>query len=69
MEKVVLNVEGMSCDHCVKAVTNSVGVLPGVFNVAVDLASKTVSVEYNPDKVTINNIKNEIEEQGFDIGA
>ena len=27
MEKVTLNVEGMSCGHCVKAVESSVGAL------------------------------------------
>ena len=30
MEKVTLNVEGMSCGHCVKAVEGSVGELNGV---------------------------------------
>ncbi len=50
MEKTILNVEGMSCEHCVKAVRNSVGALPGVTDVSVDLKSKTVTVEYDPAK-------------------
>ena len=30
MENVTLNVQGMSCGHCVKAVEGSVGELKGV---------------------------------------
>lgn len=30
MENVTLNVKGMSCGHCVKAVEGSVGALDGV---------------------------------------
>ena len=37
-------VEGMTCQHCVNAVTDEVGRVPGVTGVAVDLASKTLTV-------------------------
>ena len=37
MENVTLNVEGMSCGHCVKAVEGSVGKLDGVVEVKVNL--------------------------------
>jgi copper ion binding protein len=37
-------VEGMSCDHCVKAITGEVTRLEGVDAVAVDLSAGTVSV-------------------------
>lgn len=30
MEKAILHVEGMTCEHCVKAVTEAAGTLPGV---------------------------------------
>ena len=29
MEKTILNVNGMSCEHCVRAVTKAVGAVPG----------------------------------------
>jgi len=67
MVKTVLNVEGMSCNHCVKAVTGAVGPLPGVTGVAVDLTAKTVTVEHNPSQTDIQKIKNAIEEQGYDV--
>lgn len=38
------NVEGMSCDHCVHAITGEVTKVEGVSGVNVDLAAKTVTV-------------------------
>ncbi len=68
MEKSVLNVDGMSCQHCVKAVTQAVGALSGVSNVAVDLDAKTVTVEYDAT-LPLDKIKSEIEDQGYDVIA
>ena len=67
MEKIVLNVEGMSCAHCENAIKKAVGALDGVSEVAVDLANKKVTVQYNHEKVAVENIKSEIEEQGYDV--
>ena len=39
-----LQVDGMSCEHCVRAVETEVGAVAGVESVAVDLAAGTVSV-------------------------
>lgn len=38
------SVEGMSCEHCVRAVTSEVTKVPGVADVTVDLAANTVDV-------------------------
>ena len=67
MEKVTLNVEGMSCGHCVKAVEGSVGALNGVSTVKVDLENKKVDVEFNQDEVTVDVIKETIDDQGYEV--
>lgn len=67
MEKVTLNVNGMSCSHCENAVKKAVGALNGVSEVVVDLQGKTVEVAYDASKVTIDNIKSEIDDQGYDV--
>ena len=67
MAKSVLNVDGMSCEHCVKAIKKAVGALPGVADVAVDLSAKTVAVDHDPAQSTLDKIKNEIEDQGYDV--
>jgi len=67
MKKTVLNVDGMSCLHCENAVKKSVVALDGVETVIVDLSGKTVTIEYDEEKVSIDDIKMAIEDQGYDI--
>ena len=67
MEKTIINVEGMSCSHCVNAVTKAVGSLDGVSEVQVDLEAKTVAVDYDSDKITLEALKDSIEEEGYDV--
>jgi Cu+-exporting ATPase len=66
-ESKILNVNGMSCSHCENTIKKHVGGLNGVDNVAVDLEAKKVTVEYDPDKVTIDTIKETIEDQGYEV--
>ncbi|WP_075981957.1 copper chaperone CopZ [Bacillus massilinigeriensis] len=67
MENVTLKVNGMSCGHCVKAVEGSVGKLDGVEKVSVSLEKGEVQVEFNADAVTIDQIKETIDDQGYDV--
>lgn len=67
MEKITLNVTGMSCGHCVKAVEGSVGALEGVEAVKVNLDKGTVDVEYNNQAVSLEKIKETIDDQGYDV--
>lgn len=67
MEKIILNVEGMSCSHCENAVKNAVGALNGVASVNVDLVEKTVIIEYDIGKASLNSFKHAIEEEGYDV--
>ena len=41
-------VEGMTCTHCVNAVTSEVRKVPGVSDIAVDLPAGTVTVTGDP---------------------
>ena len=67
MENVTLNVTGMTCGHCVKAVEGSVGAVNGVTEVAVSLADGQVTVAYDAAQVSVAQIKETIEDQGFDV--
>ncbi|MFY3790263.1 copper chaperone CopZ [Ureibacillus sp. MALMAid1270] len=67
MGNVTLNVSGMSCGHCVKSIEGSVGSLDGVEQVKVDLGSGKVNVEFNDGKVTLEKIKETIDDQGYDV--
>lgn len=65
--KTIINVEGMSCSHCVNAVTKAVESLDGVSEVQVSLEAKNATVDYDSDKVTLEAIKAAIEEEGYDV--
>ncbi|UAL53534.1 MULTISPECIES: copper chaperone CopZ [Metabacillus] len=67
METVKLNVSGMSCGHCVKSVEGSVGKLEGVNEVKVHLEDGKVDVAFNPEKVSLDKIKETIDDQGYDV--
>lgn len=67
MEKNCIKVEGMSCEHCVKAITKAVSMLPGIKSVAVDLMAGNVSVEHDSAESPLEKIIFEIEDQGYDV--
>ncbi len=64
---IVLKVSGMSCGHCKKAVERAVGVLPGVSQVVADVESGKVEVSYNPSEVGLDDIRQAIEDAGYDV--
>ena len=43
MSTVIVDVEGMTCQHCVKAVTAEVGGIPGVTEVSIALEAEGTS--------------------------
>ena len=67
MGNTVLKVEGMSCEHCVKAIKSAVAKLPGVTDVQVDLNAKIVVVEHDAAQSPREEIMLEIEGQGYDV--
>lgn len=67
MQHVTLNVQGMSCGHCVKAVEGSVGQLAGVNVVDVKLDEAKVNVSFDESQVTLEQIKETIDDQGYDV--
>jgi copper chaperone len=69
MEQKILQVKGMSCQHCVKAVTDAAGALPGVKDLSVDLKAGTVSFCYQPEKTTLQMIEAAIVEAGYEIAS
>lgn len=62
-----LQVKGMSCNHCVNAVTNALKELSGVNTVSVDLAAGRVTISYDETAVGLDKMKEAIEEAGYDV--
>jgi len=68
-EVQTLNVQGMSCQHCVRAVTSSVSALAGVDMVNVSLEKKLVTVGFDPSQATLQSIKAAIEGEGYSVAS
>jgi len=67
INKESYTVEGMSCNHCKMAVEKEVKALPGMVSAIVDLAAKTLTVEYDGEKTNPAAIKIAVEEAGFTV--
>lgn len=63
----VINVEGMSCDHCRNAVELALAKLNGVTSAEVDLDKNQVRVDYDENRVSVEQMKEAIEDQGYDV--
>ncbi|ROO08880.1 copper resistance protein CopZ [Pseudomonas fluorescens] len=60
----VFNVQGMSCGHCVKAITNAVQAKDPAASVRVDLAAKEVGVE---SALSAEQVIEVISEEGYAV--
>jgi copper chaperone len=64
----VINVEGMSCDHCKRhSIEKALNGLDGVTSSEVSLANGNVEVEFDENQVAFNDFKEAIEDQGYDV--
>ena len=66
MQKV-LKVEGMTCQHCVQTVTETVGKMAGVEKVDVSLEQKEVTINFDELQTQTEAISVQIVEAGFEV--
>ena len=66
MKTETFNVPGISCQHCVNAISNEVSALGGVKDVQVELGSKTVRVNAD-ETVSRETLVAAIQEAGYDV--
>jgi len=65
----VLNVPTVSCNHCKMAIENAVGAMAGVGVVAVDVAEKTVTIDFDGDAVSLEAIEETVAGEGYDVAG
>ena len=66
MQKV-LKVEGMTCQHCIQTVTETVGKMMGVEKVEVSLEQKEVTIDFDELQTQTEVISAQIIEAGFEV--
>jgi len=67
MESTSLVAPDISCEHCQHAIEGAVGELEGVNSVKVDIPSKTVDINYDPEKVTLTKIEEVLDDVGYTV--
>jgi copper chaperone CopZ len=60
------NVTGMTCSHCVQAVTGELAALPGVEDVRIDLASGAVTVT-SDTPLADEAVRAAVDEAGYEL--
>lgn len=61
----VLNIEGMTCASCAKAVERATRKLDGVVEANVNYATEKLIINYEPSKVKVSDIKKAVEKAGY----
>ena len=69
MNEVTIKVEGISCGGCVSNVTGVLKALAGVSEAQVSLASASATVHYDPATVSVEALREAVENAGFDSPA
>ena len=63
----ILNVNGITCEHCVDTIKEALGIIVGVFSVDVDIEQKQVVVEFDEKTANLEDLIDKIEEVGFEV--
>ncbi|EFI35118.1 Heavy metal transport/detoxification protein [Desulfonatronospira thiodismutans ASO3-1] len=61
-----IKIEGMSCGHCVKAVTDALNKMPGVSGVQVSLESGHADIDAGED-LDMAAVKKAVEDAGYKV--
>jgi copper chaperone len=63
MERIEFTIEGMSCEHCVRAVRGRLERTPGVK--VEDVQVGAAKIEYDPSKTNIDDLEEAIADEGY----
>lgn len=66
MTTAIYEVKGMTCGHCVNAVSSEIAELPGVSDVAVDLDTGKVAVT-SLAPLEIDAVRAAVDEAGYEL--
>jgi copper chaperone len=65
----VLNVPGVSCNHCKMAIEGALKGMPGIDKAEVDVADKSLTVEFEDGQVSLGDVRAAVEEEGYEVAG
>lgn len=63
-EMTIIKIKGMSCQHCVASVRQTLETIPGITNVQIDLAKGEATFD---GEVALQKVKEAITRIGFEV--
>jgi copper chaperone len=67
MKKITLEVNGMTCDHCVQTIKGTLNKIIGLNLIEINLDKSQVKVEFNESQTNIKVLSGEIVALGFEV--
>lgn len=64
--KLNIKIKGMSCAACAARIEKALNSIEGVTKAVVNFAAETATIEYNTDKITVNDLINVVKKSGYD---
>lgn len=64
-KKSSLDVKGMTCSGCARTIKSKVQKMEGISSIDVDVKTGKATIEYDPEKVSLNRVAEEINRMGF----
>jgi len=69
MATTVLTVPDISCEHCVRSVTEALTPIDGIQTISVDLPTKQVTVAYDQSQVNVEKMKEVLAEEDYPVAS
>ncbi len=66
MKKIELKIKGMHCESCAKTIEKALLKEKGIFSAQVNFSLEKAIIEYDPEKIKLENIKKKIKEAGYE---
>ena len=67
--RAILEVPEVSCSHCKAALEGAVGAVDGVRRVVVDVGEKSVTIDFDADKVSLDALEAVMLEEGYEVAG
>ena len=67
MKKITLEVNGMTCDHCVQTIKGTLNKVIGLNLIEINLDKSQVKVEFDESQTNIKILSGEIVALGFEV--
>lgn len=67
MKDFKIQIEGMSCQHCVIRIKKAIETLKGTQDINVNLKEKFASGQYDESSTTLEQIKEVVKKTGYEV--